>query len=108
MHNKKHLNYSLQNPTGKNGLFFLIFADRYDFKFLKSCALSVLNTQYDEIEQHVISRLSTPNKKNDEDGTEPEDETLAMWKTIKQSRPDNISLFDELFSYMRLTSVSQL
>uniref|UniRef100_A0A914VP47 BTB domain-containing protein n=1 Tax=Plectus sambesii TaxID=2011161 RepID=A0A914VP47_9BILA len=100
--------YLIANQTSENALSYFIIADRYGFKLLKTCALSVLHDHLDWIEDHVHKILSNPTEALSNNIANKEDKILTYWKTLKASRTDGISLIDEVFAFSRQISAPQL
>uniref|UniRef100_A0A914UVU2 BTB domain-containing protein n=1 Tax=Plectus sambesii TaxID=2011161 RepID=A0A914UVU2_9BILA len=98
----------IANQTSENALSYFIIADRYEFKLLKACALSVLHDHLDWIEDHVNNILSNPAKAPSKNVSDKEDKILTYWKTLKENRPDSISLIDEVFAFTRQINATHL
>lgn len=104
-----------------------IFAECYGFKVLKNSALSVLCSNYDSIEEEVQKMSSeTPAQSvKQEDQYDEMQQTLDnnsestvkyeldwnfpnLWNELKRNRKNNVSLFDEVFTFNRQSNVTQL
>uniref|UniRef100_A0A914WN92 BTB domain-containing protein n=1 Tax=Plectus sambesii TaxID=2011161 RepID=A0A914WN92_9BILA len=96
------------NQTSENALSYFIIADRYEFKLLKACALSVLHDHLDWIEDHVKNVLSNPVKAPSKNVSDKEDKILTYWKTLKENRSDGTSFMDEVVAFTRQINATHL
>lgn len=104
-----------------------IFAECYSFKVLKNSALSVLCSNYDSIEEEVqkMSSETSAQSVKQEDRYDEMQNMLEnslelntkyeldwsfpnLWNELKRNRKNNVSLFDEVFTFNRQSNVTQL